>query len=214
MADMSDQRLEHYQHIRQVAKAYVSGLVSSAKHPEADPKRVGKILGLYHAGKMIFQSETEVSVMMDFTIAEKLYDGKSLVDLEIESNHDLADEVRAILEAYRSGYTSLFEVLDKDPNKHTIRLYDLLRDDDKEIIDINLSRSVDKTQLLFFRLITFNDFSMTSGISFVFGSNNKEVLLRRYRAELRTRFTIDKSITRFLIFQRLNRQLGQEIRLL
>jgi hypothetical protein len=210
---MNEQRLEQYQHIRQVAKSYVSGLVSFAKHPEADPKRIGKILGFYHDGQMIFQSETDVSVMMDFTLAEKIYGGKSIVDLEIEANHDLDDERRTILEAYRSGYTSLFEVLGMNQKEHSISLYDLLRDDDKTIIDVNLSRTVDKARLLFFRIITFNDFSMTSGISFVFGSNKKDVLLRRYRAELRTRFMIDKSVTRFLIFHRLNRQLGQGIEL-
>ena len=213
MSSINEQRLDQYLHIRKVAKSYVSGLVSFAKHPEADPKRIGKILGFYHDGQMVFESETDVDVMMDFTLAEKIHGGKSFVDLEIEANHDLSDEKRTILDAYRTGYTSLFEVLGKNENEHTISLYDLLRDDDKTITDVNLSRTVDIGRLLFFRLITFKDFSMTSGTSFVFGSTKKDVLLRRYRAELRTRFTIDKSVTRFLIFHRLNRQLGQGIEL-
>ena len=206
--------LDQYRHVRQVAKEYLSSLLSSTKYPEADLKRIGKILGLYDAGKLVFQSETEVSVMMDFSLAEKLYNGKSIIDLELAAQHDIDDERRTILEAVRTGYTSLFEVLSSDPEGHTINLYDLLRDDDKEIIDINLSQSIEKGRLLFFRFLSFREFSMTSGVSFAFGSKEKEVLLRRYRVELRTRFTIDKSATRFLIFHRLNRQFGQDLKLI
>jgi len=211
---MREDVLEKYQHIREAAKGYLSPLVSSERHPEADPRTIGKMLGLYRAGKMYFQSETEVSVMMDFSIAERLYGGKSLVDLELESNVALDPDHRSILEAFRSSHTSLFEILDTDSEARSIFLYDLLKDEDKEIVDINLSRSAGKSKLLFFRLIEFEDFAMTSGVSFVFNSKNKDSLLRRYRTELRSRFVIDKSITRFLIFHRLNRQFGQEIELI
>ncbi len=206
--------LEKYKHIRQTAKSYLSPLVSAARHPEADPRTIGKMLGLYRAGKMHFQSETEVSVMMDFTITERLYDGKSLLDLELESGFAPDLDQRSILVAFRASHTSLFEVLDTDPKAHTIFLYDLLRDEDKQIVDISLSRTADKSKLLFFRLIEFEDFAMTSGVSFVFSAKDKDKLLRRYRTELRSHFTIDKSITRFLIFHRLNRQFGDEIELI
>jgi hypothetical protein len=211
---MTNQRIELYKHLRQVARNYLSGLVAKDKYPEIDPKAVGKLLGIYRDGTLIFESENDVSAMMDFSIAEKLYNGKSLIDREVESNQNLDEDKYAILEAYRSGYTSLFEVRGSDPAEHTIQLYDLLKDDDKEIIDINLSLSIDKSRLLFFRLVSFKDFAMTSGVNFVFNVKRKDFFLRRYRSELKTRFIIDKSITRFLIFHRLNHEFGQEIELL
>ena len=129
----------------------------------------------------------------------------------MESASHLDENRMAILKASRDGYTSLFEVLETKKNENIIRLYDLLRDDDKEIIDINLSQTVDKKRLLFLRYIDLHEFSMSSGVSFVYGSSHKETLLRRYRTEIRTRFKINKSITRFLIFHRLNQQFGQEV---
>ena len=211
---MPEGLLEKYKHIRQTARSYLSPLVSATRHPEADPRIIGKMLGLYREGKMYFQSETEVSILMDFTIAERLYDGKSLVDLELESGVALDPDQRSILEAFRASHTSLFEVLDTDSKAHSMLLYDLLRDEDKQIVDINLSRSADNSKLLFFRLIDLEEFAMTSGVSFAFSSKTRISCSGRYRTELRSRFTIDKSITRFLIFHRLNRQFGHEIELI
>lgn len=212
-AFMNNDRVERYQHMREISKSYLSKLISSERYPDVDPKRVGKLLGLYHHGKMIFESESEISVMMDFAIAEKLYYGKSLVDREIESNQNLNPDRRAILEAFRSGYTSLFEVIGANPPEHTVQLYDLLKDDDKEILDINLSRSITPSRLIFFRILSFDDFAMSSGAGFVYNSKLKDLLLRRYRAGIRTRFVLDKSITRFLIFHKLNREFGEELEL-
>lgn len=131
---------ERYKHIRSVARKYLSSLVSSKGYEDVDPIAVGKLLGMYHRGrKMIFQSETEISVMMDFTLNEKLCNGKSIIDRELEKNHTLNQEQIEILKAYRSGYTSLFQVLGTSPGQNTIQLYDLLRDEDKDIVDIALS---------------------------------------------------------------------------
>jgi len=52
-----------------------------------------------------------------------------------------------------------------------------------------------------------------SGAGFVYNSKLKDLLLRRYRAGIRTRFVLDKSITRFLIFHKLNREFGEELEL-
>jgi hypothetical protein len=214
MTSLIDSRLAKYKHLRQISKEYLSGLVSSSRRPEVDLKEIGRFFGIYKSGTMMFHDETEVSVMMDFTICERLYNGKSLIDIEMESANDLDANRMTILTAFRDGYTSLFEVLETRKKENTIRMYDLLRDNDKEIIDINLSQTVDKKRLLFLRYIDFQEFSMSSGLSFVYGSSQKETLLRRYRTEIRTRFKIDKPITRFLIFHRLNQQFGQEVVLL
>ena len=207
--------IERYMHIRSVARKYLSSLVSNKEYKDVDPIVVGKLLGMYHGGrKMIFQSETEISVMMDFTLNEKLCRGKSIIDRELENNHALNQEQIEILKAYQSGYTSLFQVLATRPRQGTIRLYDLLRDEDKDIIDIALSQTIGTSHALFLRIVSFSDFAMNSGASFVFNRRVQDRLIRRYRAELRTDFVTDKSITRFLIFQRLNRELGKPLDLI
>ena len=206
---------ERYKHIRSVARKYLSSLVSSKDYEDVDPIAVGKLLGMYHRGrKMIFQSEAEISVMMDFTLNEKLCKGKSIIDRELEKNHTLDQEQIEILNAYRSGYTSLFQVLGTRPGQSTIQLYDLLRDEDKDIVDIALSRTIGISRVLFLRIVSFTDFAMSSGVSFIFNRRVQDKLIRRYRAELRTDFVVDKSITRFLIFQRLNRELGEPLDLI
>jgi hypothetical protein len=79
---------------------------------------------------------------------------------------------------------------------------------------MGLSQSARNSGLLFFRIVSINDFAMTSGMSFGFPAEFKDVLLRRYRSEIRSRFTIDKSITRFLIFHKLNREFGEDVKLI
>jgi hypothetical protein len=211
---MVNQRIEDYRRIREAARDYLSGLINRKEYADVDPVFAGKLLGIYRSGKMLFDSESEVSTLMDFSIAEKLSNGKSIIDREIESNKQINEEIWNILEAFRSSYTSLFEVIGLNKNECTVQLYDLLKDEDKEIIDISLSQSARKDGLLFFRIVAIKDFAMTSGMSFGFSKECKDILLRRYRSEIRSRFKIDKSITRFLIFHRLNREFGEHLLLI
>ena len=75
---MSEELRSRYLHFRRISKKYLSNLPSHRDDPDFDLRKVGKLLDIYHNGKMIFESENEVSIMMDFAITERPFNDKSL----------------------------------------------------------------------------------------------------------------------------------------
>ena len=211
---MSEELRSRYLHFRRISKEYLSYLPSKRDDPDFDLRKVGKLLDIYHNGKMIFESENELSIMMDFAITESLFNGKSLVERELESAKDLDNDHRLILEAFRSSYTSLFEVIVNNASASTVKLYDTLNNSEEEIVDVNFSRTVNPGLLLFCRIVRIQDFAMTSGAVFIFRGQLRDVLVRRYRSGLKSRFAINESVTRFILFHGLNREFGEALELI
>lgn len=117
------------------------------------------------------------------------------------------------LEAFRSSYTSLFEAIVNNASAYAVKLYDTLNNRKEEIVDVSFSRTVNPGRFLFCRIVWIQDFAMTFGAVFIFGGQLSDVLVRRYRSWPKSRFVINESVTRFILFQSLNRELGEPLEL-
>jgi hypothetical protein len=210
---MEDEKLRRYADLRRLSKDYFSGLATGKGQTDVDPRKVGRLLGIYRNGKMLFQSENEITAMMDFAVAERIHDGSSVAERELASGLDLDADRRLLLEGLRDSTTSLFLTIRAQKEERTVRVHDLFNDRDAEIVDMTLSRTAPPGMLFFLRLINLSEFSMSSGSVFAFKADRHDVLVRRYRSSLRSRFTIDESVTRFLAFFRLNREYGEKVEL-
>ena len=210
----TNDQIEQYKRYRNIAKEYLSHLVTEIDDTRRNYKRIGKLLGVFRENAFIFEDENESFAFIDFALCEKLYGGRSRVDQELDSQAELTQEMIEILEAFKDSYTSLFEIVDKNPEKSTIQLRDLLNGGETEILDIHFSKLAPVGGLLFCRVVFLQGFNMNSGVAFGFRGQDKELILRRYRALSKSKFTIDKSITRFIAFFNLNRQFGIPVKML
>ena len=172
-----------------------------------------RLLGIVRGGTLIFDSEDETSVLMDFALNEYRVNNKKTIEIYREKIGWQNEIEKDILDALLSSYTSLFKVTSISEAENTLLLNDILnKKDNIKLIDIAFSKTAILGLLLFIRLIPFKDFNMTSGVSFVFPGDLEEYLLRRYKKLSKKVKSDSDSIKRFISFFRLNKIDGIEVR--
>jgi len=172
-----------------------------------------RLLGIVSGNTLIFDSEDETHVLMDFALNEYKVNNKNTIEIYREKIGWQNEIEKDLLDALLSSYTSLFKITSISEAENTLLLYDILNEKDKiKLIDIALSESAIPGLLLFIRLVPFKDFSMTSGISFVFPGNLEKYLLRRCRKLSKKIKSDSESIKRFISFFRLSKTDGIEVR--
>ena len=96
---------------------------------------------------------------------------------------------------------------------HIIYFSDLVAEDRAiHLVDINFSQHVLPGWLLFFRPITFESFSMTSGVAFVFQPGMEEEMLRYWRRPARKVIGHTDSAKRYVTFFKVSKRVGREVR--
>ena len=172
-----------------------------------------RLLGFAHGDTLIFDNESEMDVLMDFALHEYRVNNKNTIEIYREKIGGQNKIEKEILDALISSYTSLFKITSICENENTLVLYDILnKKDNIRLIDIGLSTTTIPGLLLFIRLVGLKDFSMTSGISFVFPENLEVYLLKRYKRLSRKVKSESASIKRFISFFRLSKTDGIEVR--
>ncbi|RLF33140.1 MAG: hypothetical protein DRN07_03330 [Thermoplasmata archaeon] len=171
-----------------------------------------RLLGIARGKTLIFDSEDETSVLMDFALNEYRVNNKNTIEIYREKIGWQNEIEKDILDALLSSYTSLFKVTSIYEAENTLLLNDILnKKDNLKLIDIAFSKTAIPGLLLFIRLIPFKDFNMTSGISFAFPGDLEEYLLRRYKKLSKKVKTDSESIKRFISFFRLSKTDGIEV---
>lgn len=78
---------------------------------------------------------------------------------------------------------SLYEVEDIFEEEKVLIVNDILRGESNSIklIDIGMSESIKINALVYTRLLHLDEFSMTSGLGFIFNSKHRDYILNRSR---------------------------------
>jgi len=170
------------------------------------------LLGAVHEGTLVFDSENETSVLMDFALNDYKVNNKNTIEIYREKIGWQNKIEKDILDALLSSYTSLFKVISVSEIEKTILLNDILnKNGNIKLIDIGFSETAIPGLLLFIRLVPFKYFNMTSGISFVFRGDLEKYLLRRYKKLSKMVKSDSDSIKRFISFFRFNKIDGMEV---
>jgi len=172
-----------------------------------------RLLGIVRGDTLIFDSEGEMDVLMDFALNEYRVNNKNAIEIYREKIGWQNEIEKDILDALLSSYTSLFKIISVSEAENTLLLNDILnKKDNIKLIDIAFSKSAIPGLLLCTILVSFKDFNMTSGVSFAFPGDLEWYLLRRYK-KLSNKVKSDSdSIKRFVSFFRLNKINGIEVR--
>jgi len=172
-----------------------------------------RLLGIVHGDTIVFDSEDETSVLMDFALNDYPLGNKNIVEIYREEIGCQNEVEKEILDALLSSYTSLFKVISILEAENALYLKDLLnKKDNIKLIDINFSKTAVPGLLLFIRLVPFKDFCATSGISFIFPGSLEMYLLRRYNKLIKKINSDSDSVKRFVSFFKLNKIDGMEVR--
>lgn len=202
--------VKKYRAYRRVARELTSKALEAVP-PEALMKS-GKLLGIVRGKTFIFESESESNAQMDFLLTEVVSRGKAALEIYRDAVGARNQTEREILDAFAASYTSLFRVESVSRPECSFTLLDcLLPGRSVKIIDVGLSTTAVPGLLMFTRIVPFQDFAMSSGMSFIF-PNTREKFLRNEYPKLARKVPVDReSVRRFVAFFKLNRSHGQEV---
>jgi len=206
--------LSEYRAIREAGKELGSKIFKYAVDSKRELISTAKILGLWDGRMFIFDSENDSNALMDFMVFEKTTQNTPAFKQFHLSNPELNDLQQESINGMYHNYSSLFEVKSIDRIGNTLVLTDLLEDNRKEylLLDIGMSKSVQPGFVLFTRLIPIRDINMTSGLSFGFQKIHKDKLLSAISFTAFQKRRKLNSAEMFILMHDKNRQFGMETR--
>jgi hypothetical protein len=163
---------------------------------------------------VVLGKEDDADVVGDFANVEYRGDsGKTVIEIYREQIGTRDEMEKEILEAMICSQTSLFRITDVIRDEKLVVLEDILnKKDGIRLIDRGLGETAKPKWLIFLRLLRFKAFAMSSGFSFVFHPDHEPYLRRKCMKTSRNLSPRRESLRRFLIFFKLNQELGEEIR--
>ena len=157
------EQLAFYRRLRAVQRGLHNELMKLL--PKNALKECGMVLGIYKNDTLVFSSESETDVWMDYCIYDYRWDGRNVIERYINQTpiEDGSDE-QILLNAMLEARYSLF-VVDDVVRGRGVRTRDLLRGDSGFIVDVALSETAVKGFILACRIISPSGggFSMTTG---------------------------------------------------
>lgn len=144
-------------------------------------KQAATALGMKGQGRqIIFDNEDEMSILMDYMLHECRTQGKTVMERYQEEVGPQNQLEEIVLPAIISASTSLFEVESVGRGECALFLRDVVNaGNNLRLIDISFSQNAVPGLIFFIRPFVFEEFSMTSGVAFVFPPSEKQLLRRR-----------------------------------
>ena len=207
--------LSDYRAIRASGKELGSKIFKYAvDNNKQDLVSTAKLLGLWNGKMFIFESENDSNALMDFMVFEKPGQNSPAFKRFHLCNPGLNDAQLEHIDGMYHNFSSLFEVKSIDRMGNTLVLTDLLDNDRKEylLMDIGLSKTAPVGFVLFTRLIPIRDINMTSGSTFGFKSMYKDKVLSAISlATFQKRRKLNSNEI-YILMHNKNRQFGMETR--
>lgn len=171
--------IEEYKIIRNAGKDLANKILDFKKGNREETIYAGKLLGFWDGKVMVFDSDDESDILMDFLIYERNKRGEKLIDKFYDSETELDNIEEEILEGMVSYHSSLFEIININRESCILTLIDLFDKDHKEfkLIDLGLSQSCKIGLVFYYRLLPVRDINITSGVSFGFDTTVKDKIL-------------------------------------
>lgn len=153
--------LPRYRRLRLVQNRLNELLVKTI--PQETLEECGRILGFFRKRTLIFDTEDEPPILMDYCIYYPQPDGRNLVArfLEMSPPRPHSEEMRA-LQGMSRAYYSLFEITEVVRGVG-VRVRDIFRDQAGFIADIGFGNSARPHLMLATRVIPADGFLMTGG---------------------------------------------------
>lgn len=143
-------------------------------------EKAARALGLGKNHRLVLDSEDDLSVLMDFALYEVRQRGKNLVERYQEEKGGSNRIERDLLASMVKAGTGLFKVEGISSQRYSLELRGLVEERKVILTDINFSQTMIQGLVVFFRPIELADFTMTSGVAFVFPEEMERGLVARW----------------------------------
>ena len=175
-----------YQHLRQATRPITNQLIGTLSKKAM--QEAGEKLGILRDGVLVFGSEDETGVLMDYCLFDFREQGMNAIERRLVQDPPPADsEELLILQGLRNARYSLFIVEAIQPGVG-LHLRDLLNDVTIFIVDINFSNSAQEGLVLAARIVTIDGINMTTGASLpvaVIPASGRKEFVSRYLPQIR-----------------------------
>lgn len=204
-------KVQRYKRLRRISMEVNSKFLKklSKKDYFVETAKVLGILGPDNV--LIFEDEEETSVLMDCALHEYRINGLNAFEKYRDKVTLRSREEREALEAYISSYSSLFRVEGISKKESSLTLYDILNEEEVEIIDVMFSQTAIQGLVLFFRLIPFKDFYMTNGVVFPFPPKSEMYLLELMKSISKEIPSKERSFREYAAFFKIFRKAGLNV---
>ena len=198
---------DEYKRYRNASREFHSKVIEAEQISREDIERAGKLLGFMQDGRLVFKSDSETDILFDFLIYDYQIDGENVIEkFQEDYQHENRLE-KEILSAMLDSYTSLFQV--EKITDQRIQLYDLINENRIEnFIDINLIRTGNENFIMFLRRLKFQNFSMSSGVSFLYEKASAEELLSEYENRKKGILLADEAMKSVIVCKKLYDEKG------
>jgi hypothetical protein len=161
-----------YLRFREIGKRL--NLTMTERTPTDVLQEGGRDLGLFRKGTFVFGSEDETSVLIDYCIYNVRRQGCNAVQtLLAQSPPADGSEESLVLDALTRTWYSVFTIETVESGVG-VRVRDILRETEHLLIDMGLSRSAVRGDMLATRVVPFDGFIITTGAGLPLGGNNRQ----------------------------------------
>lgn len=165
-------------------------------------ERAARKLGmLAEHGTLMFNSESEMSVLMDGLIYEEQVEQRKVVAAFL-AGYTCRDEIdRRLAEAMRTAKFGLYRIETIEAERAEIKLKALVAEaTDTTLINIGLAKTATPGFILALRVLRLPELSMASGVFFPFAAGKEHRLVREWRKK--------QGLERYAHFFKLSRKEG------
>ncbi len=156
--------------------------------PKNTLEECARILGFSRKGVMVFETEDEASVLMDYCLYYPGPDGRNLVAKYLEESPPPADSDEMVaLQSMTRAYYSVFQIVNAQRGIG-VSVQDVLRGESGFIVDVGLGSTASRRMALATRIIPMEGYLMTGGAGLPVDSSaiaqiSKEMRRSRYSPE-------------------------------
>ena len=159
--------LPRYLQLRQVSGNLHNHLMEAL--PTGSHKEGAAALGLLRGGVIVFGSEHEMAILVDYCIYDLRNNGVNTVERYVETSPPpTGSDEWTVLQACRKARYSLFEI-ESCEKKVGVWLRDLLTNEPLFVMDVGMSQNDMIGLVLAMRVVTVEGISMTTGASLPLG---------------------------------------------
>jgi hypothetical protein len=156
------QLVDTYRQMRRIGMALNITLIKQL--PKAAVPECGKKLGLSKAGTLIFNNnDDEIAVLYDYCLYHYRRGNKNVIERYLEESPPEPESAEmTLLRAMSDAHYSVFRLVEIVPQQGAV-LFDLVREENVELIDLSLAETGMPGTILVARVLALPGFRMSSG---------------------------------------------------
>lgn len=157
-----DDVLERYKHMRAI-NFRLNNKVLTRYAARETVEEAARRLGIWEQGRIIFDTEDQVAVLMDYAYYDCFQDGSNAVDRYAAENPPApGSDEETLVAAMRQAFFSVFRV-NKVVTGIGVHVLDILSDRQYFLADVGISGTAEEALVFISRVLPFEDFIMTCG---------------------------------------------------